>query len=243
MNQIAGDQSVWRLLAFGDAGWGDEFASGFLLTLQVSFVSYCVSVLFGLAAASAKLSSNKYLRWIAGTYTTVIRAVPELLLILLLYYAVATSVERMLLWLEVVKPGFQFSPFVAAVAALGFVSGAFMTEVLRAAYQAVPESQIEAAKALGLNHWQTQRLVILPQMVRLAMPGMGNLWLSITKESALISVLGSFHELLYVGYRAAANTKQYVFFYCFTAALFLVITLVSVYLLRRLENRLNKGYR
>ncbi|WP_093186616.1 ABC transporter permease subunit [Pseudovibrio sp. Tun.PSC04-5.I4] len=236
------DQSIWTLLSFGDAGWGDEFASGFLLTIKVSLASYCVSVAIGLVAAVAKLSKSSTARAIAEIYTTIVRAIPELLLILLLYYAVATSVSNLLISAGIASKGFQISPFIAAVAALGFVSGAFMTEVFRAAFNGIPKGQTEAANALGLGSLQTLRLVIFPQMVKRAIPGMANLWLSITKETALISVLGSFHELLYVGYRAAANTKQYSFFYGFTAALFLLITLVSVLIIRRVESDLSKGY-
>jgi polar amino acid transport system permease protein len=237
------NQSVWTLLSYGDNGWGDEFVSGFILTLQVSAAAYGLSFCLGLLGAAAKQSEYKSIQAIAVTYTTVVRSLPELLLILLLYYAVATSIERGLLALGLVSPGFQFSPFAAAVTALGFVSGAFMTEVMRAAYLSIPRGQIEAALSLGMNRRKLLRLVVVPQMMRIAVPSMGNLWLSITKESALISVLGSFHELLYVGYRAAAGTKQYVFFYTFTGALFLLITLASVLTIKRIEAHLNRGYR
>ncbi|KZL17987.1 Octopine transport system permease protein OccQ [Pseudovibrio axinellae] len=236
------DHSIWTLLSFGDAGWGDEFASGFWLTIKVSIASYCVSVAIGLVAAVAKLSKSKTARAVAEVYTTVVRAIPELLLILLLYYAVATSASNLLISIGLASKGFQISPFIAAVSALGFVSGAFMTEVFRAAFNAISKGQAEAANALGLSPLQTLRLVTLPQMVKRAIPGMANLWLSITKETALISVLGSFHELLYVGYRAAANTKHYSFFYGFTAALFLLITLISVLIIRKVEGNLSKGY-
>jgi His/Glu/Gln/Arg/opine family amino acid ABC transporter permease subunit len=237
------ERSTWTLLSFGDGGWGDEFASGLLLTLEVSIAAYIISFALGLAAAGAKLSSSKILRGIAGFYTTVVRSVPELLLILLLYYAVATSVEKGLLSFGLVSPGFQFSPFAAAVAALGFVSGAFMTEVLRAAFLAVPRGQIEAGAAFGMSRPTMFKRIIFPQMMRFAVPGLSNLWLSMTKESALISVLGSFHELLYVGYRAAATTKEYSFFYSFTGLLFLLITLASVTLIKVLESKLNRGHR
>lgn len=234
--------SYWQLLAWGSEGWGDEFAHGLLMTLQVSAVAFAVSFLFGLTAASGKLSRNRFTKAIADLYTTVVRALPELLVILLLYFSVATGAERLLKATGLVGNDFQFSAFWAAIIALAFVNGAFMTEVLRASYLAIPRGQIEAALSIGMRRRQIFTRVTFPQMMRHAVPGIGNLWLSITKESAIISVLGSFHELLYTGYRSAASTKQYVFFYGLTALLFLGITLVSVLIIARLEERLSRGH-
>ncbi|MBL0375540.1 ABC transporter permease subunit, partial [Rhizobium sp. KVB221] len=213
------------------------------MTLQVSLVSYAVSVVFGFLGAAGKLSNNRYLRILADLYTTVVRSLPELLVILLLYFSVASGAERLLKYLGLVGDQFQFSSFWAAIVALAFVSGAFMTEVIRSAYLAVPSGQIEAAISIGMPRRKILTRVVLPQMMRHAVPGMGNLWLSITKESAIISVLGSFSELLYTGYRAAAGTKQYIFFYGLTAMLFLLITLVSVIVISRIEKHLNRGHR
>ena len=235
--------AYWQLLAWGPEGWGDEFAWGLLMTLQISLVSYVIAVVFGALGAAGKLSKNPYLRVIAELYTTIVRSLPELLVILLLYFSVASGIERLLKYLGLVDEGFQFSPFWAAVVALAFVSGAFMTEVLRSAYLAIPVGQIEAAVSIGMPRRKILTRVIVPQMMRHAVAGMGNLWLSITKESAIISVLGAFSELLYTGYRAAAGTKQYIFFYGLTAALFLLITLVSVLAIGRVEKHLNRGHR
>jgi polar amino acid transport system permease protein len=229
-------------MGWGANGWGDEFFFGFLMTLKISFWSYALAVLFGLLGTGAKLSQYKTLRGIAVGYTTVVRSLPEILMVLIVYFTVAGLAERALVAIGFVENGFQFNPFIAAVFALAFVSGAFMTEVLRAGRLAVPDGQIEAAKAIGMSSTRIFIRVIFPQMMRHAVPGMGNLWLSITKDSAIISVLGAFSELLYTGYRAAASTKEYVFFYGLTALLFLLITLASVALLHWLERSLNKGY-
>lgn len=229
------------LLAWGNEGWGDEFALGLLMTLQVSSAAFVISFCFGLTAAAGKLSKRQTAEFSAGAYTTVVRALPELLVILLLYFSVATGAEKLLKGLGVVTASFQFSPFWAAVIALAFVNGAFMTEVLRAAFLAVPKGQIEAAVSIGMSGRQIFTRIKFPLMMRHAVPGIGNLWLAITKESAIISVLGSFQELLYTGYRAAAATKQYLFFYGVTAALFLAITLVSVVIFAFLEQRMRRG--
>ncbi|KRB55132.1 polar amino acid ABC transporter permease [Rhizobium sp. Root708] len=235
--------SYWRLLGWGAEGWGDDFAWGLLMTLQVSIISYIVAVIFGFLGAAGKLSKHRSLRLISGLYTTVVRSLPELLVILLLYFSVASGAERLLKYAGFVEDSFQFSPFWAAIVALAFVSGAFMTEVLRSAYLAIPPGQLEAAVSIGMRPRKIVTRVVIPQMMRHAVPGMGNLWLSITKESAIISVLGSFSELLYTGYRAAASTKQYILFYGLTALLFLLITLVSVLAISRLEKHLNRGHR
>ncbi len=228
-------------LEWGAGGWGDEFFFGFIMTMKVSLAAYLMSVLFGLLAAALKLSQSWTGRILARVYTTVVRALPELLMILLVYFTVAGLAEQALVWAGVVDKGFQFNPFWAAVFALAFVSGAFMAEVLRAALLAVPAGGIEAATAMGMSRSKIFVRVMLPQMMRHALPGMGNLWLSITKDSAIISVLGAFGELLYTGYRAAASTKEYTFFYGFTAVLFLVITILSLVVLQWMESRLNRG--
>lgn len=228
-------------LEWGAGGWGDEFFFGFIMTMKVSLSAYLLSVLFGLLAAVLKLSHSWVGRSLARVYITVVRALPELLMILIVYFTVAGLAEQALVWAGLVDKGFQFNPFWAAVFALAFVSGAFMAEVIRAALLAVPAGGIEAATAMGMSQSRIFRRVVLPQMMRHGLPGMGNLWLSITKDSAIISVLGAFGELLYTGYRAAASTKEYTFFYGFTGVLFLLITIFSLVVLQWMETRLNRG--
>jgi polar amino acid transport system permease protein len=232
---------TWQLLAWGANGWGDEFARGLLLTLQISGVAYLISVLFGLIGAYGKLSQNRVSRLAADGYTTVVRSLPELLVILLLYFSIAAGVEKLLKHFNLVNERWEVNPFWAAVIALAFVSGAFMTEVMRSAFLAVPKGQIESAVAIGMSRFLRFRRIVFPQMVRHALPGMSNLWLSITKESAIVSVLGAFSELLYTGYRAAAATKEYVFFYGFTAVLFLLISLISIFIISLIEKRFSRG--
>lgn len=228
-------------LAWGAEGWGDEFFFGFLMTLKVSFCAYSLSALFGLLAACAKLSGSRLLRIPASLYIAIVRSLPELLMVLLVYFTVAGLAESALISFGVVAQDFEFNPFVAAVFALAFVSGGFMAEVLRAARLAVAKGQIEAAMAMGMPPLRIFRRITLPQMMRHAIPGLGNLWLNITKESAIISVLGAFSELLYTGYRAAAATKDYAFFYGLTAWLFLLITLASLALIRLADRYYNRG--
>lgn len=236
------DTSLWDLAGFGPLGWGAPLLHGLLLTLAIASCGYAVGFGFGLAGAWAKLSRRRSLVLLGEAYTVVVRALPELLLLLILYYT-GTAALTHLLGLVGLGEGIEISPFGAAVASLGFILGAYMTEVLRGAIQAIPPGQREAASALGLGRLLTFRRVIFPQMLRLALPGMGNLWLNITKDAALVAVLGGMPELLSSGKNAAAVTKHYLFFFSVTAALFLAITLVSVAVLGLAERRLGRGIR
>lgn len=238
-----GSQSNWALLAYGDTGWGDELLRGLGLTIQISICAYLVGFALGLLGAGAKLSSNAWLRRLADFYTTIIRAVPELLLILLLFYSGTSALTALLVRIGFAAEDIQISGFAAAVAALGFIYGAYMTEILRGAIQAVPKGQMEAARAFGMRPPLRFRRILFPLMLRYALPGMGNQWLNITKDSAYITVTGSVVELLSAGANAAGATKKYLFFYTTTACAFLVLTVASMLLLAALEKRLNRGLR
>ncbi|HVJ39891.1 MAG TPA: ABC transporter permease subunit [Dongiaceae bacterium] len=238
-----GSQSNWALLAYGDTGWGDELLRGLGLTVQISLCAYLVGFALGLLGAGAKLSSNVWLRRLADLYTTIIRAVPELLLILLLFYSGTSALTALLIGIGFATEDIQISGFAAAVAALGFIYGAYMTEILRGAIQAVPKGQMEAARAFGMHAPLRFRRILFPLMLRYALPGMGNQWLNITKDSAYITVTGSVVELLSAGANAAGSTKEYLFFYSTTACVFLVLTVASMLALAALEKRLNRGIR
>ena len=235
--------SIFSLLSFGPDGWGMRFVEGLVVTVEVSVSAYCVSLVLGLIGASAKLSQSKTARGIADLYTTLVRALPELLLLLLIYFSGADAIKFILSLISEDFDDFEVDPFAAAVAALGFIGGAYMTEVMRGAILSIPNGQIEAAKACGMSRFLILRRVTLPQMLRYALPGMGNLWLAATKDSSLISVLGNTQDLLFMGYRASAVTKHYGFFYSVAAILFLVITIISMIVIRLLEARVNRGYR
>lgn len=236
-------QSAWSLLAYGNTGWGDELLRGLALTVQISVCSYFVGFCFGLLGAGAKLHGNRALYRIADVYTTLIRAVPELLLILLLYYSGTSALKAVLVGIGIAGEDVQISGFAAAVGALGFIYGAYMTEILRGAILAVPKGQMEAARSFGMRPPLRFRRILFPLMLRYALPGMGNQWLNITKDSALIVVVGSVQELLNAGSTAAGATKLYLFFYSVTAACFLFLTVASMLILAMLEKRVNRGMR
>lgn len=228
-----------ELIGFGENGWGPRFLAGAILTVEISLAGYAVGSILGLAGVGAKLSRHRPLRVLGALYTTLIRAVPELLLIILLYYTGTSALEGLLRSSGLVD-SFSVDPFVAAVVTLGFVQGAYLTEVFRGAILAVPRGVSEAGRALALGPVQRFRLLILPIALRYALPGMSNLWMAILKDSSLISVVG-FSELLFTGKTAAGATKLYFFFFCFTAALFLVLTVLSNIILGLIRRSTERG--
>jgi His/Glu/Gln/Arg/opine family amino acid ABC transporter permease subunit len=236
------ERSLWGLLAYGDQGYGDEFLRGALFTIQLSVVSYIVAFILGLLGAGAKLSGNRFLYRIGDLYTTLIRAIPELLFIILIYYAGGSAIKALLLNIGLVGENFQVSAFAAVVVALGLIYGAYLTDILRGAIQAIPKGQIEAGRAYGMHAPMRFRRIIFPQMIRFAIPGMGNQWLNITNDSALVSVVGAF-ELVKAAAAAAQQTKEYLFFYSVGAACFLVITIISMLVLQQIERRASRGVR
>jgi polar amino acid transport system permease protein len=227
-----------ELLALEPPGWGGALLRGALITLQIAGLAFSVGLVFGLLGAGAKLSGNTLLFWLAETYTTVIRAVPELLLIILLFYAGSSGIAALLSSLGL--GDVRISGFAAAVGVLGVVQGAYQTEVIRGAIVAIPRGQIEAARAYGMSPALRLRRIILPVMLPLAMPGLANLWMILLKDTALISVVG-FSELLYTAKQAAGSTKHYFLFYAAAGAIYLAMTLCSNAVLRVMERQLRRG--
>jgi polar amino acid transport system permease protein len=231
---------VFELLAFNPPGWGGALLRGALVTLQIAIAAYLVGILLGLAGAAAKLSGNAILVGVAELYTTLIRAVPELLLIILLFYAGTTALNGLLANLGLAG-AITIDAFAAAISVLGIVQGAYQTEVFRGAIIAIPKGQIDAARAYGMPAPLMLRRVVIPSMLPVALPGLANLWLILVKDTALISVLG-FSELLYVGKQAAGSTRHYFLFYLAVGAIYLVMTLGSNALFQLAERRLRRGF-
>ena len=209
------------------------------MTVAVSIASLCVSTVLGLLGATAKLSSKRPLVWVATFYTTVIRGIPELVLMLLVFYGAAIGLNSLF---EAMGSDFvlDLNPFVAGVATLGFIYGAYMTETFRAAILAIPRGQMEAAWAFGMSPLQTFLRITLPQMVRYALPGYTNNWLVLIKATALVSLIG-LQDMTYLAKQASAATRQPFAFLLFAAALYLVFTSMSLWVLKRLNARYSLG--
>jgi polar amino acid transport system permease protein len=233
-------QSVFDLLALSPPGWGGNLLRGAWNTIQIAILAYILGIALGMLGAIAKLSGNRSAYWAAETYTTLVRAVPELLLIIMLYYAGTTALNSLLANYGI--SAVQVSGFAAGVGVLGFVQGAYSTEVLRAAIQAVPVGQVEAAKAYGMSPFMRWRRVIIPAMLPFALPGLANLWLVLTKETALLAVVG-YGELALETRQAAGSTKAYFLFYAAAMVIYLAITLISTRFFVWLEKRMRRGQR
>lgn len=212
---------------------------GALLTVAVSVASLLVSTVLGLLGATAKLSGKKPLVWLATLYTTVIRGIPELVLMLLIFYGAAIGINN---FFESIGSDFvlDLNPFIAGVATLGFIYGAYMTETFRGAIMAIPHGQMEAAWAFGMGATQTFLRITLPQMVRYALPGFTNNWLVLIKATALVSLIG-LHDMTYLAKQASAATREPFIFLLFAAGLYLVFTSISLWLLKRLNARYSLG--
>lgn len=214
---------------------------GVQLTLAVGLSSLVVALLLGMLGAWAKLSHSRISHGFANTYTTVIRGVPELLLILLVYYGAPTLIQTVMTAFgrDVIV---DVNPFVAGVLTIGFIYGAFSTEVFRGAILAVPKGQIEAAIAAGMSKAMMVRRVMLPQVWRFALPGLGNVWMVLIKATALISVI-QLPELMRNSDIAARATRLPFIFYLAASLIYLAITIVSMQIQQRAEAWANRGIR
>ncbi len=226
------------LLALDAPGWGGVLLKWFVASLELAVGGYCLGLLLGIGGACGKLYGGPILRDLMEVYTTLIRAVPELVLILLLYYA-GTDAVNQLLALFGVGP-VDINGLVAGIFVIGVVQGAYSTEVLRGAIKAVPPGQIEAARAYGMSPMLVMRRVTLPAMLPYAIPGLSNLWLIATKDTALLAVVG-FSELTLVTRQAAGSTKAYMMFYMAAGVLYLALTLVSNVAIGIIERRSRRG--
>jgi len=212
---------------------------GSLLTVSVSLASLAVATLLGLVGAAAKLSGRRPLVWAASTYTTVVRGIPELLMMLLVFYGGAIGLHNLLELLG--NPdGVDLDPFVAGVLTIGFIYGAYMTETFRGAILAIPKGQMEAAWAFGMGRLQTFLRITLPQMVRYALPSFTNNWLVLIKATALVSLIG-LHDMTYLAKQSSASQREPFAFFLFTAAIYLIYTSISLWALKRVSARYSLG--
>jgi His/Glu/Gln/Arg/opine family amino acid ABC transporter permease subunit len=228
-----------QLLSYGDQGWGDELLAGCLITLQLAICALGIGLVLGLLLAGAKLSRFAALRAIAETYTAFIRATPEFLILLLVYFG-SERVIQSALQLVGITTSFEMPRFLAAVIGLAAIFCAYAAEVFRGAYLAVPRGQIEAGIACGMSDWQIFARVRLPQMWRFAIPGLGNLWMVLLKDTSLAAVI-AVDDLLRQAKIASEVTRAPLTFYLAAGALYLVLTGLSDIMRDRLERRAQRG--
>lgn len=209
---------------------------GLKLTLMLAISTLVVGLVLGLLLALAKMSPRAWVSRPAFAVTNFLRGIPEFLVLLVIYYG-GTQVLNEVLGLPV-----DVSPFGAGLTALSLVFGAYASETFRGAFQSVPKGQVEAGRAYGFSAWQCFRLIQLPQIWKVAIPGLGNLWQGTVKDTALVSVIG-LDDLMRKSNQAAQSTREPFNFYLFAALIFLAITLVSMLVLAGLEKRASRGVR
>ena len=229
-----------ELLAFGDTGWGDELFRATLMTIAVSITAMLIGFSFAAIFTPLKLSKFKFLNLIANIYTTVIRGVPELLVIYLFFFGGSGAIMFVASMFGYDKY-IEINAFVTGSFAIGIISGAYSTEVFRGAIQSIDKGQFEAAKVLGFSKFKQFYKIVLPQMLRLAIPNLSNVWQITLKDTSLISVTGLV-EIMRQSYIAAGSTRDPLFFYSFAAVLYLLLTFVSMKLINRLEVKYSRGY-
>ncbi|WP_075501798.1 ABC transporter permease [Candidatus Pelagibacter communis] len=228
------------LLAFGDTGWGDELFYATLMTIAVSITAMIIGFSFAAIFTPLKLSKLKSLNLIGNIYTTVIRGVPELLVIYLFFFGGSGAI-MFVASIFGYNDYIEINAFITGSFAIGIISGAYSTEVFRGAIQSIDKGQFEAAKILGLSKFAQFYKIILPQMLRLAIPNLSNVWQITLKDTSLISVTGLV-EIMRQSYIAAGSTRDPLFFYSFAAILYLLLTFVSMKLINKLETRYSRGY-
>lgn len=230
---------ITHIFALAEGGWGGALFIASGITLSLSALGFLLGAVFGALAAGGKLSSRSIPFWLANAYSTVFRGVPDLLTIYLLYYGGSIALTQLGEFFG--NAGFIGLPtFATGVLALGIISGAYQGEVYRGAYHAVDRGQFEAGKALGLSRFQSLRLIIVPQLMRHALPGLGNVWQLVLKDSALISVIGLV-ELMRQAQIGAGSTREPFVFYIAAAMLYFVIAAMTASVFRYSEARAWRG--
>jgi arginine/ornithine transport system permease protein len=223
------------------SGFLPTLLDGTLTTLALAGVSLLIAVALGLLGAAAKLARLRALRMVATVYTTIVRGVPDLVLMLLVFFGgqiIVNAVAARLGHDEYI----DIDPFIAGVCTIGFIFGAYLTETFRGALMAIPAGQREAGIAYGMSRFKVFWRITFPQMIRFAIPGFTNNWLVLVKSTAIVSVIG-LTDMMHRAGLAAGATREPFTFYLAAAAIYLAITTVSLLLLRSLEKRVSISVR
>lgn len=230
-----------ELIGFGDNGRGGILLWATGMTLAVTAASLVIGAVLGAIVATAKLSKARLPRWLGDAYTTLFRGAPELLVIYLVYFGGSQAVTAVGKWLN--YEGFLGLPsFLAGAIAVGLISGAYQAEVYRGAFHAVAPGEIDAARSIGMGTMLRFRRILVPQILRFSLPGLGNVWQLSLKDSTLVSVTG-LAELMRTSQIAAGSTKQYFLFFIVGGALYLVLTTLSDRIFGHAERRVAKSFR
>ncbi len=227
-------QTAWTLLSFGPTGWGDEILSGIGVTLALALATLPVGLVIGFFVALAKQAEEPSIRLAGNIYTTIFRGLPELLTLFIVFYGAQIGIQQVL-QLVGIERVIEVNAFVAGMIALGVVFSSYASEVFLSAFRAIPIGQYEGGYAVGLSYGQTMRLIILPQLIRLALPGLANLWLILLKDTALVSAVGLSDILRQTGV-AARVTKHAFLFFGVAAFIYLALAIVSSFFIKQISD-------
>lgn len=226
-------------LSFGDQGWGDEIARGVLITISLALATLPVGLFIGFMVALGKQSNEWTVRTAAEIYTTIFRGLPELLTLFLVYFGLQIGIQQALRAIGV-DTYVEINSFVAGVIALALVFSSYASEVFLSAFRAIPKGQYEGGYALGLRRGKVMRMVVLPQLIRIALPGLANLWMILLKDTALVSAIGLTDILRQTKVAASATTESFLF-YGLAFLLYFALALISSVALGRIETRSKRG--
>lgn len=229
-------------LSFGDQGWGDELLKGLAITLGLALCALPVGMVIGTGVAALSISIRPAHRWFATTYTTVLRGLPELLTLFIIYHGVGLLINKTLKWIDPSNGFFELNPFGAGVIALGLVFSSYAAEVLRGAWKAMDKGQREAGYSLSMSPWQIFWHIERPQLLRLALPGLGNLWINLLKDTALVSVI-ALNDLMRAANIAVGATKKPFLFYLTICLVYWAICACCERLLSTMETHSKRGIR
>lgn len=231
-------QSVWTLLSWGPEGWIDDIAYGVFITVSLAAATLPVGLAIGFFVAVAKQSEERSLRLAGNIYTTIFRGLPELLTLFLVYYGVQIGLQNVMRIFDP-EATVEVNSFVSGMVALGVVFSSYSSEVFLSAFRAIPKGQYEGGYAVGLTRSQTMRLVILPQLIRIALPGLANLWLILLKDTALVSAIG-LSDILRQSGIAARVTKHAFLFFGVAGLIYLVLAIISSFGIHAIERAVGR---
>lgn len=231
-------ERYWTLLSWGPEGWLDEIAHGVFITVSLAVATLPFGLLIGFLVAVAKQSQEPLLRLAGNVYTTIFRGLPELLTLFLIFFGAQLGLQYVV---HLLSPGatVEINSFVAGMVALGFVFSSYASEVFLSAFRAIPHGQYEAGYSVGLSYTATMRLIVLPQLVRIALPGLANLWLILLKDTALVSAIG-LSDILRQTYIASRVSKEAFLFYGLACLIYLGLAIISSYGIAAVERSVGR---